>query len=352
MNTPISPIQKFDILLIALTFILILGCTTNSVKSAETTDSEILERTNYGLPDNETVKVNIENSTFIGQIPKISQPVQVPIQENENPETQNSEISSFRQTEPSEEPIAETGDLNSDEITAVDSNSGNVNSAELNTDSNSGSDPDSSMEQIQAESNNSENESLANSAPTVFGFIDDFSQGLGNWTEVFNGFGRIWIENNELNMKPQTSVSARETHAPLIVSNSVWQNFVLEFDQKTVQQLRQNSSPNTWEVAWIMFRYTKLENYYYFIFKTNGVQLAKKHGSLNEIFLQTPNQPRVQIGQWNHIKIDAQGNHIQIWVDNQLVIDYTDLDPLTSGKIGLYNEDAWTQFDNIQIRPI
>jgi hypothetical protein len=40
---------------------------------------------------------------------------------------------------------------------------------------------------------------------------------------------------------------------------------------KTDKQLRQNSTPNPWEVAWIMWRYQDDWHHYYFIFKPNGV---------------------------------------------------------------------------------
>ncbi|MDO8428836.1 MAG: DUF1080 domain-containing protein [Candidatus Diapherotrites archaeon] len=347
-------IQNFKLSLIGLIFLLILGCTTTSFNPAENPTTEIQEIETYTLPSNENIKINIENTTLVGNIPKSTGPVRIEI--NENLETQNSGINSI-QVESSEESTESIVDFNSDETVITDSNTESIMATDSNVNSNEFEDENSGnvQEQNQAQENNTESSPLENSNPATPPsnvFSDDFSQGLNNWHIEFTGYGNIWIDQEILNMKPQIALSPAENHAPLMTSNSSWSNFILDFDQKTIQQLRQNSPPDPWEVAWIMFRYTDLENYYYFIFKTNGVQLAKKQGSLNEIFLQTPNNPRVQIGQWNHIKVQAQGNHIQVWADNQLVIDYTDSDPLSAGKIGLYNEESWTQFDNIRVQPI
>jgi hypothetical protein len=51
-------------------------------------------------------------------------------------------------------------------------------------------------------------------------------------------------------------------------------------------------------------------------------------------------------------KIIALGGHIQIFVNNQLVVDFTDPDPIPFGGIGLgatWEVNAW--FDNVSVTP-
>jgi hypothetical protein len=122
--------------------------------------------------------------------------------------------------------------------------------------------------------------------------------------------------------------------------------------------LRQNSTSNPWEVAWIMWRYQDDWHHYYFIFKPNGVELGKKQNenqAEEQIFLYTANEPKLKIDEWNTWYIKMSGSHIEIWLkmahgSMQRVVDYHDNAPIVGpGNIGLYTEDAHVQFDDVYI---
>jgi hypothetical protein len=188
----------------------------------------------------------------------------------------------------------------------------------------------------------------------------------GKWVDNFNGFGSAGVKddgtgsNKVFFMYPRTSTSPGETHASSVSSTQKASDFELSVDAKTIQQLRQNSPPNSWEAATIFFRQTDKFHYYAFVLKTNGIEFDKKDCNTctdsvqGQQFLVTANSPTLKIGSWSNWKITAIGNHITITVDGNKVIDYIDqtMSPqLSSGAVVMYNEDAYVSFDNVYITP-
>jgi len=188
----------------------------------------------------------------------------------------------------------------------------------------------------------------------------------GKWIDIYNGHGSAGVRDDETGANniffeaPAVSTSPSETHSSLVTSTQKWGNFELDIDVKTVQQLRQNSPPNTWETAWVFFRYTDTFHYYAFLVKPNGIEFDKKDCNSctdpeqGQQFLVTASSPTLQIGQWSHWKITAIGNHITISVDGNKVVDYVDQDmsqQLSSGTVAMYNEDASVNFDNVFVTP-
>jgi 3-keto-disaccharide hydrolase len=58
------------------------------------------------------------------------------------------------------------------------------------------------------------------------------------------------------------------------------------------------------------------------------------------------------LGQWHKLRIAAEGDHIQGWLNDQRLTDYRD-GRFTEGRIGLWTKaDSVTAFDDLVIRPI
>src|SRR5690349_13663877 len=66
-------------------------------------------------------------------------------------------------------------------------------------------------------------------------------------------------------------------------------------------------------------------------------------------FLATGSSPTFSIGSWHNITImQTTQNTITVYGDGILITTFTDTErPYTSGRIGLYDEDAHVQFQNI-----
>jgi hypothetical protein len=172
---------------------------------------------------------------------------------------------------------------------------------------------------------------------------------VGDWQ---TWWGQVTRKNGAFTLESRAPVSPDETHSALVTSTSSWGDQTFSFVTTTLEQLRIGSPPNPWEVAWVMFRFRDLENYYYFILKPNGYELGKKQGSDEQIFLATGTWPQLALGKRTRIQIQAQGARIRVFVGGTKIIDFTDPSPLDSGVVGLYEEDARVRFESVTIAPL
>jgi hypothetical protein len=156
---------------------------------------------------------------------------------------------------------------------------------------------------------------------------------------------------NALTLRSAVPSSPGETHSALVTSRRTWRDVTISFTTTTLAQLRVGSAPNVWEVGWVMFRFLDLEDYYYFILKTNGFELGKKHGSDAQIFLATGDLPRLELNRAHRIRVDVDGPRIRVSVDGVRALDFTDPHPLLeAGSIALYEEDSHVRFDSFSAR--
>ncbi len=160
-------------------------------------------------------------------------------------------------------------------------------------------------------------------------------------------------------LKPKISTAPSETSAALVKSTGTFCDYNLDFDIKTVKQLRQNSPPNPWEAGWIIFRYSDTFHYYWFLVKPNGIELGKKDCDTcsdpvdGQQFLVTKDIPTLKLNKWSHWTVNIVGNHIKISVNGKLVIDFIDntmSSTLSSGAIAMYSEDAYVRYDNMHLK--
>lgn len=182
-------------------------------------------------------------------------------------------------------------------------------------------------------------------------------ESFGSWFTQFAGYGTVGIEsdadNNVLHLSPQAVTSSDKTQSSLVTGPAY--NGPIQFQSKilTVAQLRTGSTPNPWEVGWVVWNYTDNAHFYYFIPKPNGWELGKRDPAYpgGQRFLATGSDKLFPIGQFYNVKItqDAQ-NLITVWVDGAKITSFTDTErPYTSGKIGLYTEDAHVHVDDVSV---
>ena len=195
---------------------------------------------------------------------------------------------------------------------------------------------------------------------STYSLKDGMTSPNGKWLDKWNGYGQAGVKTlsgtNVFYQIPKASTKSSETHSGLVVSKQKFSDITLDIDMKTYKQTRQNSPPNAWEGAWVMWRWVNLYHHYYFVIKTNGIEFGKKDTSCNcekQIFLKTATSPKLKVGAWDHIKISSIGKHTTIWVDGVKVVDMNDPSynsaKMSSGFIGLYTEDASVGFDNVYI---
>jgi 3-keto-disaccharide hydrolase len=198
-------------------------------------------------------------------------------------------------------------------------------------------------------------------------FVEDFSampagtcypdgSVFGVWQFVYNGYGcNGFVSSNSNTMlfeQPATSTSPDETHAALVTGPSISGDFTLQVSAATTNQLRANGVPNPWEVAWVLWHYTDNAHFYYFLPKPNGWELGKEDPAYpgNQRFLASGSSPTFPIGQWYRIGVTQSGQTIQVSVNGVVITTFTDRErAYSSGRVGLYSEDAEVYFDNVSV---
>jgi len=160
-------------------------------------------------------------------------------------------------------------------------------------------------------------------------------------------WGDVAFDAKGVTLSSAVPTSPEETHSALVTTKRAWRDQTISFTTTTLSQLRARTAPNVWEVGWVMFRFRDLENYYYFIPKTNGFELGKKQGSDAQIFLATGDLPRLTVGRAYTVSVRIRGARIQASIDGTPVLDFTDPNPLAGpGSVGLYEEDSQVRFES------
>jgi len=178
---------------------------------------------------------------------------------------------------------------------------------------------------------------------------------FGSWTSAFSGFGCVQVESSGgqswLDEAPEVSTDSSQTHSSLVLGPTFSNALTFSVSLNTVAQLRQGAAPNPWEVGWVLWHYTDNTHFYYFAPKTNGWELGKEDPAYpgSQRFLATGSSPTFSIGNWHNITImQTTQNTITVYADGNLITTFTDTErPYTSGRIGLYDEDAHVEFKNV-----
>lgn len=198
----------------------------------------------------------------------------------------------------------------------------------------------------------------------------------GQWLSVYNGYGVNLVDAHHpmgqvLTLSPQPSTSPGETHAGLAVSTNKFSGDIdYTVQLKTSRQLR-TPTPNQWEVAWVVWNYQDDGQFYYAAAKPNGLEIGKVDKTVvvtnpakpancvwpsynnckyegGQRYLTTTTTP-YPAGPWYTLRITQRGGSGDVFVNGALAGSFADDAPFTSGRVGLYTEDATVHFDNIRV---
>ena len=185
------------------------------------------------------------------------------------------------------------------------------------------------------------------------------------WTIPYDGDGSISFDSQDgIVMQPATSTSPYETHAALALSNLTkahpMKDFQLMIRASTEEQLR-TPAPNAWEVFTIFFNYdvdnSGKKNTNYLKLTDNGVELGTLSDKNGQTFLATSKGQMLSLGKINTYLLIKKGNHIDISIDGEPIINFTDTSSPhqfydVAGSIGLYTEDARVRIHSVEILPL
>jgi hypothetical protein len=184
-------------------------------------------------------------------------------------------------------------------------------------------------------------------------FKDDFED--GNWAGWKTTMGGIWNENvgeravikNGILRMDAMNMATNEVD--LYIIDDKWKDYKLSVDMKIVQV-----EAGTWPGGAITARWEQFggyDDYALFGAVVNGWN-ARSNTTRNGVFDTVWNQklpiisPR--IGEWHRAEIQAIGNDISFYIDNNLQLEQKD-DKHPTGGVVLVAYDAVVEFDNVII---
>ncbi|HEX2035620.1 MAG TPA: DUF2334 domain-containing protein [Chloroflexota bacterium] len=168
------------------------------------------------------------------------------------------------------------------------------------------------------------------------------------WSVIYDGYGSVGIDaDGSLRLTPFIATRPDRTHAALVLGGErTWHDYRFTVRMMTQAQLRQHSPPNPWEAGWLFFRYQAPDRSYYLVHKPNGLELGKlaPPAGKGQVFLVTAPEWPLNLERWYEYRVELNGPTILVYIDGELALSYTDPDPILSGRVGLYTEDAEVYF--------
>lgn len=179
-------------------------------------------------------------------------------------------------------------------------------------------------------------------------------QTRNTWTDQWNGYGTAQttpdptLDTNVAALEPEAPTSAAETHSTLLTTESSYTSPIFTVPVRTVQQLREGSAPNPWEVGWVLWDFNPTtDSFYGVILKPNGWELVKETNG-TESFIATGSSPTFPIGDWYNVTVAQSGPQISVSVDGHQLVAAND-GSFTTGAIGLYCEDSLAHFGDVKV---
>ncbi|MBU0507149.1 MAG: hypothetical protein ABII18_07765 [bacterium] len=187
-----------------------------------------------------------------------------------------------------------------------------------------------------------------------------------DWTVAWTGYGQVVFDDDGVMLEPKRPDVDDELHSALVLLNDALTTPVIDFKitlSVTNQEQLQPTTPEAWEVFWLLFNFSATEDYdtrtfNYFVLKTNGVELGvyENYGVEHQTFLATESEPQAIIGVANEWVIEKIGQNLSAWIDGALVMTFdgaVEEEPLLdqAGTFGLYTEDARVRVHSVEILP-
>jgi hypothetical protein len=176
----------------------------------------------------------------------------------------------------------------------------------------------------------------------------------GRWTAVFNGYGEVRPDGDDLLLAPLAPAGPDDTHAALVVTSHEYADFAATVRLRTDAQLR-TPVPNAWEVGWVLWHYTGPGRFYALALKPTGWELSKQDPRYpgGQRFLASGRTPTFPVGTWHTVGVVQVGGTIEVAADDVQLARYVDrVEPYRSGSLGLYTEDARVHFTGIEITSV
>ena len=110
-------------------------------------------------------------------------------------------------------------------------------------------------------------------------------------------------------------------------------------------------------------RFTDISNYYFFECYNNSMIFRPHTDGTDRVWVEQAAVPGFPgLKEWHDLKIEIEGNHVKVWVNDNEVLDFDSKFPVEKGKIGLTTwglageitsfDDVIVSGDKIKGRPV
>ena len=173
-------------------------------------------------------------------------------------------------------------------------------------------------------------------------FLDDFSQGLTKWKKESGNWS---VRNGEC---------VARGLALLTTGNNEWNDYVCEVKMKTdrIGVDGVTKKEELYDVAFLFFRYIDSNNFYSIGLYADGtLVLQKKLNGISKELKKVLTDEADPL-EWNTFKVEAKGANIKVYLNGDLLIDYTDNAPINNGRIALRSLWGDAIFDDVSVYEI
>lgn len=189
---------------------------------------------------------------------------------------------------------------------------------------------------------------LVTAAPPAASWDD--GEERGRFRAVFDGYGSITGDDEQIVLEPQAATEPDVTHGGLVVTNDTYENVELEVEVQTQRQLREGE-PNPWEAGWVLWNYTDNDHFYAVALKPNGWEISKQDPAYpgKQRFLASGSDPTFPVGTKHTVKVEHRGATMTVSIDGRVLDTVVDDEkPYRRGAVGFYTEDALVRFSNLE----
>lgn len=177
----------------------------------------------------------------------------------------------------------------------------------------------------------------------------DAGEERGRFRAVFDGYGTISGDDEQIVLEPQAAQEPDVTHGGLVVTTQTYEDVDLEVDVQTERQLREGE-PNPWEAGWVLWNYTDNDHFYAVALKPNGWEISKQDPAYpgKQRFLASGSDPNFPVGTKHTVNVEHRGAEMTVSIDGQVLDTVVDDErPYRQGAVGFYTEDARVRFTDL-----
>lgn len=173
----------------------------------------------------------------------------------------------------------------------------------------------------------------------------------GQFRSVYNGYGTVTGDDEEITIEPQSAKDLSITHGGLVVTRETFDQVDFDVVMTTEAQVRKDP-PNPWEVAWTLWNYTDDDHFYAVALKPNGWEISKQDPAYPgaQRYLATGRTPTFPVGESHTVSVTQSDGKMTVRAGGQVLATVVDEEtPYRSGAIGFYTEDARVRFEQLSI---